>query len=87
MPAWGVPALVGRRGSSPHPTLLRLTPPLWLLCLCTDPDGLPSLADKQKSRLQGWVRPDDICDDPKMIKMVSSMAIKQVGVAGKGTEG
>ena len=50
-----------------------------------DPDGLPALAEKQKKQLQGWVRPDDICDDPKMIKMVSSMAIKQVGVAEGGS--
>ena len=54
-------------------------------CLCADPDGLPALAEKQKKQLQGWVRPDDICDDPKMIKMVSSMAIKQVGVAEGGS--
>ena len=54
--------------------------------LCADPDGLPALADKQKAQLQGWVRPDDICDDPKMIKMVSSMAIKQASLAGRGSE-
>ena len=60
------------------------TPHLGCCVPYADPDGLPALADKQKSQLQGWVRPDDICDDPKMIKMVSSMAIKQVGVAGEG---
>jgi calpain-7 len=42
-----------------------------------DPDGLPPLSEKQKSRRCGWARPDDICEDPKMIKIISSMAIKQ----------
>lgn len=71
---WG--SVLARGGlPSPHP----------LCCVpSADPDGLPALADKQKSQLQGWVRPDDICDDPKMIKMVSSMAIKQVGMPGEG---
>ena len=43
-----------------------------------DPDGLPKLAEKQKARLAGWQRPGEICDNPKMCHLISSLSIKQV---------
>ena len=43
-----------------------------------DPCGLPKLADKQRSNIMGWMRPYDICDNPKMIHLISSFSIKQV---------
>ena len=43
-----------------------------------DPDGLPALAEKQKSRLKGWLRPTELCEDPKMVYLISSFTIKQV---------
>ena len=48
--------------------------------VCTDPDGLPKLAEKQKKYLDRWVRPDDICEDPKMVYLISSFTVKQVRV-------
>ena len=48
--------------------------------MCTDPDGLPKLAEKQKKYLDRWVRPDDICEDPKMVYLISSFTVKQVRV-------
>ena len=46
-----------------------------------DPDGLPALAAKQSSLLHGWFRPGDICDEPKMVYMVTSASIKQTIVS------
>lgn len=43
-----------------------------------DPDGLPPLAEKQKARLAGWLRPGEICENPKMAHLISSLSIKQV---------
>lgn len=43
-----------------------------------DPDGLPALAEKQKSKLKGWMRPTELCEDPKMVYLISSFTIKQV---------
>lgn len=43
-----------------------------------DPDGVPRLAEKQKARLAGWQRPGEICDNPKMCHLISSLSIKQV---------
>ena len=43
-----------------------------------DPDGLPGLAAKQKSHFQGWMRPHELCDLPKMVHLISSFSIKQV---------
>ena len=58
----------------------------WFVCVCvcvcacmsTDPDGLPKLSEKQRRHLDHWVRPDDICEDPKMVYLVSSFTVKQV---------
>ena len=47
-------------------------------CMSTDPDGLPKLSEKQRRHLDHWVRPDDICEDPKMVYLVSSFTVKQV---------
>ena len=46
-----------------------------------DPDGLPALAAKQKKYFMSWMRPDDICEDPKMVYLVSSFTVKQVCVS------
>ena len=43
-----------------------------------DPDGLPALAEKQRSQLKGWLRPAELCEDPKMVYLISSFTIKQV---------
>ena len=43
-----------------------------------DPDGLIKLSEKQKSRLAGWMRPGEICENPKMAHLISSFSIKQV---------
>ncbi len=43
-----------------------------------DPDGIPRLAEKQKTRLGGWIRPGEICENPKMAHLISSLSIKQV---------
>jgi len=52
---------------------------LHVLWLChADPDGLPKLSDKQKRHFDRWVRPDDICEDPKMVYLISSFTVKQV---------
>ena len=40
--------------------------------------GLPRLSDKQKLNFMGWMRPYDICDNPKMVHLISSFSIKQV---------
>lgn len=42
-----------------------------------DPCGLPKLSEKQRSSIMGWMRPYDICDNPKMIHLISSFSIKQ----------
>jgi len=42
-----------------------------------DPVGLIPLATKQKAQLGGWMRPHDICDNPKMVHLISSLTIKQ----------
>ena len=47
----------------------------------SDPDGVLSLAPKQKSRLAEWVRPSDLCENPQMIYAVTSFSIKQTIVS------
>ncbi|CAG8447821.1 5670_t:CDS:10 [Dentiscutata erythropus] len=42
-----------------------------------DPDGTLPLSDIQRKNFGGWVRPSDIMDNPKMIVMISSSAVKQ----------
>jgi calpain-7 len=42
-----------------------------------DPDGLLALAAKQKSHFQGWMRPHELCELPKMVHLISSFTIKQ----------
>ena len=44
-----------------------------------DPVGVISLSSEQKTRLGAWLRPHEICDHPKMIHLISSLTIKQVG--------
>ena len=44
-----------------------------------DPMGVISLSSEQKTRLGAWMRPHEICDHPKMIHLISSLTIKQVG--------
>ncbi|XP_064402282.1 calpain-7-like isoform X2 [Halichondria panicea] len=46
-----------------------------------DPCGLIRLSDKQRSRLKAWVRPYEICDNPMMVHLISSFAIKQTLIA------
>nr|XP_054767557.1 calpain-7-like [Lytechinus pictus] len=43
----------------------------------TDKDGKLVLCTKQKDRLGKWVRPSDICSDPKLIYAVSSFSVRQ----------
>lgn len=43
-----------------------------------DPDGLPQLSTKQRSSIMNWMRPYDICDNPRMVHLISSFSIKQV---------
>ncbi|KAI6177264.1 hypothetical protein M3Y97_00888000 [Aphelenchoides bicaudatus] len=43
----------------------------------TDKDGLLALAEKQKSRLKAWMRPDEFCSEPVLIDKVDSGTIKQ----------
>ena len=42
-----------------------------------DPDGLLPLSDKQRGRFEGWVRPEDMCQLPVMLHLISSFTIKQ----------
>ena len=48
-----------------------------------DPKGLLRLSRKQNSSLMDWMRPYDICDNPRMIHLVSSFSIKQVSARYK----
>ncbi|XP_071502226.1 calpain-7-like [Diadema antillarum] len=43
----------------------------------TDKDGKLVLCAKQQERLGKWVRPSDICSDPKLIYAVSSFSVRQ----------
>jgi hypothetical protein len=43
-----------------------------------DPNGLPQLSTKQRSSILNWMRPYDICDNPRMVHLISSFSIKQV---------
>lgn len=43
-----------------------------------DPNGLPQLSSKQRSSILNWMRPYDICDNPRMAHLISSFSIKQV---------
>ena len=43
-----------------------------------DPNGLPQLSTKQRSNILNWMRPYDICDNPRMVHLISSFSIKQV---------
>ncbi|KAK6166621.1 hypothetical protein SNE40_023271 [Patella caerulea] len=47
----------------------------------TDKDGKLALSPKQKKDFARWVRPDEFCDDPRMIYAVSSLSIKQTIVS------
>ena len=44
-----------------------------------DPVGLISLSNEQIAQLGEWMRPHEICDHPKMVHLISSLTIKQVG--------
>ena len=44
-----------------------------------DPVGLISLSSQQNAQLGEWMRPHEICDHPKMVHLISSFTIKQVG--------
>lgn len=43
-----------------------------------DKDGFLALAPKQKSMLEGWVRPEEISSEPKLIESIDCFSIKQV---------
>ena len=43
-----------------------------------DPAGLLRLSEKQRANFNVWLRPNDLCDSPKMIHLISSLSIKQV---------
>ena len=45
-----------------------------------DPNGLPQLSTKQRSNILNWMRPYDICDNPRMVHLISSFSIKQVSI-------
>ncbi|ESP01924.1 hypothetical protein LOTGIDRAFT_138889 [Lottia gigantea] len=47
----------------------------------SDKDGKLALSPKQHRDFSRWVRPDEFCDDPKMIFAVSSFSIKQTVVS------
>ncbi|TKR68110.1 hypothetical protein L596_024143 [Steinernema carpocapsae] len=47
----------------------------------TDKDGLLALANKQKQRLKGWMRPDEFMQNPKIIDKIDSGTIKQTIVS------
>lgn len=46
-----------------------------------DKDGSLALAPKQKSSFGGWVRPEDISSDPKLIETIDCFSIKQTVVS------
>lgn len=43
--------------------------------VCVDPD---ELSEEQRRHFDHWVRPEDICKDPKMVHLISSSTVKQV---------
>ncbi|XP_065834717.1 calpain-7-like [Oscarella lobularis] len=46
-----------------------------------DQDGKLLLAPKQKKNFDKWIRPSDVCSDPKMIVAISSDSIRQTVVS------
>lgn len=42
-----------------------------------DPNGLPLLSTKQRDSFECWMRPEDICQLPTMVHLISSFTIKQ----------
>lgn len=44
----------------------------------SDKDGKLALAPKQKNLLSKWVRPEEFCQNPKMIENIDPYSIKQV---------
>lgn len=44
----------------------------------SDKCGKLALSPKQRADLQGWVRPEQFCDNPQIIYTVSCYSIKQV---------
>lgn len=51
----------------------------------TDSDGLLSLSLKQKQNFVQWIRPDQLCSEPKMIvgDSISFYSIKQTVILRK----
>ncbi|XP_065178914.1 calpain-7-like [Sycon ciliatum] len=47
----------------------------------TDSDGVLALSPKQKERIARFARPVEICDDPKIIRLISHQSIKQTLVS------
>lgn len=46
-----------------------------------DPEGKLSLSPKQRDSFSHWVRPEDICYDPKVIELVDCFSIRQTVVS------
>ncbi|CAG5117369.1 unnamed protein product [Candidula unifasciata] len=46
-----------------------------------DKDGKLTLSPKQKQQFGKWVRPEDFCDEPKIIYAISSFSIRQTIVS------
>lgn len=46
-----------------------------------DPEGKLSLAPKQRESFSHWVRPEDLCYDPKVIELVDCFSIRQTVVS------
>ena len=47
-------------------------------CYHSDKDGKLALCKKQQERLGKFVRPSDICSEPKLIYAISSFSVRQV---------
>ncbi|GMT18944.1 hypothetical protein PFISCL1PPCAC_10241 [Pristionchus fissidentatus] len=47
----------------------------------TDKDGHLTLTEKQKTRLKGWMRPDEFMEEPAIIRQIDSGTIKQTVVS------
>lgn len=44
----------------------------------SDKEGKIALSEKQKKRLKGWLRPEEIFETPTLVKCIDSGTIKQV---------
>lgn len=47
----------------------------------TDPDGPLALSAKQRERFAAWRRPADLCQQPKMVTLISAFSVQQTVVS------